>query len=129
MRFLLLPLIRSKRDNLLDGRFGSVDVSTVVDEGEGSVTDSLGSVTPSPVSGATSSSAGDAVVDLWRPLPLPLNLESGLLNFIGGGGGLVGCLALGLLRMRLRRPLLGAGSPVSFPDTSFSSTGGSSGTS
>jgi len=30
--------------------------------------------------------------------------------------------------MRLRRPLLGAGTPVSFPETSFSSTGGSSGT-
>jgi len=48
-----------------------------VDEGEGSVTVSLGSVTPS-TSGATSSSEADGVVE--RCLLLPLNLESGLLN-------------------------------------------------
>lgn len=102
-----------------------------VDEGESSVTGSLGSVTLSP-SGATSSSEADAVVERCLPLPLLLNLENGLLNCTLGAAGLEArCLAglVGLLRIRLRRPLLGAGTPVSlFPETSFSSTGISSGT-
>lgn len=124
--------MRSSSDNLLEGLLASVDASTAlvdVDGGEGSVTDSLGSVTPSPEPRAASSSEAVGVVDRCLPLPLFLNLEKGLLNCTLGGAGLEGIRGLCLVRIRLRRPLLGAFTSVSFMETSFSSTGGSFGTS